>query len=251
MDTTSLYVLSITFLAALVRSTFGFGEALFAVPLLALWLPLKIVTPLVVLLSITIAGSVVAQDWRHIHLRGSLGLLLPSLAGIPCGLMLLSSPYPLLMKAGLAVSILGFAAYGLAGGELPHLERDKPIWLLSCGFLAGLLGAAFGMNGPPLVVYGTMRRWSAQKFRATLQGYFLPASLLAMAGYRLDGLWEPAITHYYLLSLLTTIPATLLGRSINRRMDAREFVRYVYAGLVVIGAVLLLQAASSWRHAGW
>ena len=251
MDLTSLYVLSIAFVAALVRSTFGFGEALFAVPLLALWLPLQIVTPLVVLLSITIAGSVVAQDWRHVHLRGSLGLLVPSLAGIPCGLMLLSSPYQLPMKVGLAVSILGFAAYGLAGRDLPHLERDKPAWLLGCGFCAGLLGAAFGMNGPPLVIYGTMRRWSAQQFRATLQGYFLPASLLAMAGYRLDGLWQPAVTRYYLLSLLTTIPATLLGRSINRRMHPQGFVRYVYAGLVVIGTVLLLQAASAWRHAGW
>ncbi len=39
------------------------------------------------------------------------------------------------------------------------------------------------MNGPPLVVYGGMRRWSPQHFRATLQGYFLPASVIGMAGY--------------------------------------------------------------------
>ena len=57
------------------------------------------------------------------------------------------------------------------------------------------------MNGPPLVVYGTMRRWSPQHFRATLEGYFLPASLIGMAGYWAAGLWVPAVTHYYLWSL--------------------------------------------------
>jgi hypothetical protein len=44
------------------------------------------------------------------------------------------------------------------------------------------------MNGPPLVIYGSMRRWSPQHFRATLQGYFLPASIIGMSGYRLAGL---------------------------------------------------------------
>ena len=39
------------------------------------------------------------------------------------------------------------------------------------------------MNGPPLVIYGALRRWSPQHFRATLQGYFLPASLAGLGGY--------------------------------------------------------------------
>ena len=34
-------------------------------------------------------------------------------------------------------------------------------WLLSCGFLAGVLGGSIpGADGPPLVIYGAMRRWS-------------------------------------------------------------------------------------------
>jgi hypothetical protein len=87
-----------------------------------------------------------------------------------------------------------------------------------------------------------MRRWSAQHFRATLQGYFLPASLIGMAGYWLAGLWVSAVTHYYLLSLPLTLGAVLLGRVINRSLHGDTFLRYVHVGLVVIGAVLLLQA---------
>ncbi len=242
MSWTSLYVLSIVFVATLIRSTFGFGEALFAVPLLALRIPLQVATPLVTLLSITIAGSIVLQDFRQIHLRSSGGLLLPSLLGIPLGLLLLTSPLQLLVKILLALVIIGFAGFSLIGRLPPELKTDKLGWLLGCGFCAGVLGAAYGMNGPPLVIYGTMRRWSAQHFRATLQGYFLPASALGMLGYWLAGLWTAAVTHYYLTSLLVIIPGVWLGRMANHRLDPRRFLRIVHLGLVSVGVVLLTQA---------
>ncbi len=242
MTPTSLYVLLIVFVATLIRSTFGFGEALFAVPLLALCMPLRVATPLIVLLSITIAATIVVQDWRSIHLRSSGGLLLPSLAGIPLGLLLLGSRYEAPLKIALALLILAFATYSLLGRRTPELRRDSLGWLLGCGFLAGVLGAAYGMNGPPLVVYGSMRRWSAQHFRATLQGYFLPASVVAMGGYWLAGMWVPEVTRYYLLSLVGAVPAIALGRVANRRLHPQRFLRYVHAGLLLIGAVLLVQA---------
>lgn len=242
MESTTLAVLLILFVATLIRSAFGFGEALLAVPLLAFFVPVKVAAPLAVLVSITIAGLVVAQDWRKIHVRSTGWLVVSSVFGIPLGLLLLTSSYPRLVKAVLAVVIMGFAVYSLMGRRTPQLHHDSRRWLLGCGFLAGILGGAYGMNAPPLVVYGAMRRWSAQHFRATLQGYFLPASILGMFGYWIAGLWVPAVTHYYLLSLPVTVPAVYLGRAINHRMNGEAFLRYVYVGLAGIGAVLLAQA---------
>jgi uncharacterized protein len=56
MNAVTLQVLVVVFLATFIRSAFGFGEALFAVPLLALFIPLKVAAPLAVLVSITIAA---------------------------------------------------------------------------------------------------------------------------------------------------------------------------------------------------
>ncbi|HEY2038124.1 MAG TPA: sulfite exporter TauE/SafE family protein, partial [Edaphobacter sp.] len=97
-------------------------------------------------------------------------------------------------------------------------------------------------NGPPLVIYGAMRRWSAQHFRATLQGYFLPASIVGMAGYWTAGLWTRAVTHYFLLSLPILWPAIWLGRVVNHRMHGEGFLRYVYLGLMGIAVLLLVQS---------
>jgi len=242
MDPTTLHVLLVVFLATFIRSTFGFGEALIAVPLLALSLPIGIAAPVAVLLSITIAAVVVAQDWRKIHVRSTGRLLAPTFVGIPLGIALLASVHQSLVKGVLAVVIVAFSGYFLLVKRPPELQNDSRAWLLSCGFLAGVLGGAYGMNGPPLVLYGALRRWSPQHFRATLQGYFLPASVVAMAGYWFAGLWVPAVTHYYVVSLPVALPTIFLGRAVNHRLRGDAFLKYVYAGLVCVGVVLLVQA---------
>lgn len=238
----TLRILMIVFVATFIRSAFGFGEGLIAVPLLALCIPIKVATPLVALLSITVAGIVLAQDWKRVHFRSTGWLVFSTLLGIPLGLLLLTSGHSTVIKAALALIIIAFSLYSLLGRKPPQLHQDNRGWLLLCGFCAGILGGAYGMNGPPLAVYGTMRRWSAQHFRATLQAYFMPASIIALAGYRLTGLWISAVTHYYLLSIPFVLPAVFLGRLANHRMQEDTFSKYIYAGLVMIGTLLLLEA---------
>jgi uncharacterized membrane protein YfcA len=62
MNVVVLHVVAVLFLATLIRSSFGFGEALVAVPLLALRIPIQVAAPLAVLVSIAVAAIVVAQD---------------------------------------------------------------------------------------------------------------------------------------------------------------------------------------------
>ncbi|MBF6567907.1 MAG: sulfite exporter TauE/SafE family protein [Candidatus Binataceae bacterium] len=235
-----LQVLAVLFVASLIRSTFGFGEALVAVPLLALMIPLEVAAPVAALVSITVASLVIVQDWSEIHARSAMWLVLSTLIGIPVGLLLLTMVAEPIVKAILACVIIGFSAFSLLNKGQYQLSNDRTAWLF--GFSAGVLGGAYGMNGPPLVIYGTLRRWSPQHFRATLQGYFLPASLAVMGGYWLAGLWTPAVTRYYLLSLPAVMIAVLVGRSLNRRMRGPSFLVYVHSGLAVIGAILLAQA---------
>ncbi|HVV00846.1 MAG TPA: sulfite exporter TauE/SafE family protein [Verrucomicrobiae bacterium] len=240
----ALHVALVIFIATLIRSAFGFGEALVAVPLLALRIPITIAAPLAVLVSVLVASVIVVQDWRKIEMRSAAGLVLSSLFGIPLGLLLLTRVNGNIVKLLLGIIIAGFAVYSLASKIPLHLKRDHPGWLFGSGFCSGILGGAYGMNGPPLVVYGALRRWSPQHFRATLQGYFLPASLAGLIGYALAGLWAPEVTRYFLLSLPGIVVAILLGRFLNQRLRGDVFLRCVYAGLIVTGTLLILQACS-------
>lgn len=236
------YVLVVIFVATLIRSTFGFGEALIAVPLLALRLPVNIAAPLAVLVSTVIAGVVLVQDWRHVQLRSAVGLILSALPGIPLGVLLLATGNQHVVKSILGILIIGFSIYSLTANTGRHLSENHFGWLLGCGFVSGVLGGAYGMNGPPLAIYGALRKWTPQHFRATLQGYFLPASLVGLIGYASLGLWTGLLTRYFLLSLPAVAAAILLGRVINQRMTGPGFFRFVYVGLIAVGSLLFVQA---------
>src|SRR3954471_6821247 len=100
-DQTTLPVLSVIFLATLIRSAFGFGEALVAVPLLALFIPVEVAAPVAVLVSVTVAGLVLLQDWRHVHLGSAGRLILSTVFGIPFGLLMLTRVPEPVVKAAL------------------------------------------------------------------------------------------------------------------------------------------------------
>lgn len=246
MTPASVAILSVVFLATLIRSAFGFGEALVAVPLLALMMPLRVATPLAVLVSVTVAAIIVVQDHAHIHVRSAGWLVTASLFGIPMGVLLLSVGHATLVKILLGLLILAFSLYSMFGRMPLHLPRDHRGGLLLCGFTAGVLGGAYGMNGPPLVMYGAMRRWTPAQFRATLQAYFLPASLAGLAGFWWAGILTRTVEMDFLLSLPAIACAIPLGRWLHRRIPSATFLQWIYGGLALIAIALIAQAVG-WR----
>ncbi|MBS1500532.1 MAG: sulfite exporter TauE/SafE family protein [Bacteroidetes bacterium] len=238
MPTEILPIFFISFIATIARSTFGFGESLIAVPLFALVIPLDVAVPLSVLISLFVAMVVVVQDHQAIHINSAKSLILYALLGIPIGLLILKYGNEFWVKIALGTLIVSYSAYTLAARDSLHLDEDNRLWLFICGFLSGILGGAYGLNGPPLVLYGNMRRWTAQHFRATLQAYFLPASFVGIIGYLMQGLFGWMLIKYFLCCLPAIVPAIFLGRYFNQRLKGL-FFRYVYWGLIFIGCLLI------------
>lgn len=243
MTFTIILILIISFFASLIRSTLGFGESLFAVPLFLFFLPLEVAVPLSVLLSIVIALVIVIQDHTKIHFQSAKWLVIYAIFGLPFGLLILIYCNETIVKIGLGFLIIVYALYAILNRETKRRERrDNKLWLFVCGFLSGVFGGAYGLNGPPLVVYGNLKNWSAIHFRATLQAYFLPASLIGAIGYYSKGLITTEVNYYFLYALSTAIPAIFLGRYLNHRINDKSFFKYVYWSLMVIGFVLILNS---------
>jgi len=240
MTLTIILILAISFIASLVRSTLGFGESLFAVPLFLFFLPVEVAVPLSVMLSITIALVIVIQDHSSIHLKSAKWLIVYAVPGIPLGLFILIYGNETFVKMGLGFLIIIYSLFSLFGKSTFTLKQDNKLWLFICGFLSGILGGAYGLNGPPLVVYGNLRKWTAKHFRATLQAYFLAASLIGFTGYYIKGLVTTEVNQYFLISLITALPAIFLGRYLNHKLNNQSFFKYVYWALIVIGIILII-----------
>jgi uncharacterized membrane protein YfcA len=150
------WVLAVVFAATLIGSAFGFGEALIAVPLLALVVPIEVAAPPAVLLSVTVAAAVMLEDYHRVEFASACRLIVVTLLGIPFGLWLLTVVPDASVTTDLAAVIIAFSAYSLARATHPALHDDRLAW--PSGFAAGLLSGAYGINGPPLVVYDSLRR---------------------------------------------------------------------------------------------
>lgn len=237
---TITFILLISFFASLFRSTLGFGESLIAVPLFLLFLPLEVAVPLSVLLSIIIALIIVIQDHKEIHFQSAKWLVIYAIIGIPIGLLILIYGNETFVKTALGFLIILYSLYSLFSKKTEVWKQENSkLWLFICGFLSGVFGGAYGLNGPPLVVYGKLQNWSAKHFRATLQAYFLPASLIGAIGYYSKGLITTEVSQYFIYSLTTTIPAIFLGRYLNHKIKGNSFYKYAYWSLIVIGLILI------------
>jgi uncharacterized membrane protein YfcA len=231
-------VLSVVFLGAFARSALGFGDALIAMPLLALMVGMQTATPLVALASSTIAATILLGAWRRVELQVVWRLILSTLVGIPIGLFFLKVAPEGVVKAVLGVVLVAFGLYSLIRPNLPTLGSEKLSYVF--GFVAGILGGAYNTNGPPVVVYGALRDWSPESFRATLQGYFFPTGLVVLMSHGLAGLWTPRVTRLYVCALPVIVIAVLLGGRVNRMVSSGQFNRIVYGFLILVGALLFV-----------
>jgi uncharacterized membrane protein YfcA len=227
-------VLVVVFLSALMRSTFGFGAAVVAMPLLSFFLPVKVATALMAILSTVLASAIIAQGLRNVDVAGVWRMLLASVAGIPLGLLLLKAMGEHLAKAVLAAVIIAFSAYCLLSPRRATLRSDWPF-----GLWAGILGGAYSIYGPPLAVYGTLRGWTAEHFRTTIQVYLLPVGAVTLIAHAAGGLWTAAVGWYALASVPALLLGLLVGSAINRNFQGEAFVRSMHALLLLLGLALL------------
>ncbi len=228
-------VVVVLFFSTFVRSALGFGDALIAMPLLVLLVGVRTATPLVAFAASTIAVTILAGSWRQADLRIAWRLILSSLVGIPLGLFFLKNAPESIVKAVLGAVLILFGLYSLIRPRLPTLRSEQLAYPF--GLLAGVLGGAYNTNGPPVVIYGTLRGWSPESFRATLQAYFFPTGLMILIGHGLAGLWTPTVLRLYAWALPAILLAVLLGGRLNRVVSQGQFNRVVYVFLVVIGVL--------------
>jgi uncharacterized membrane protein YfcA len=233
-------VVGVLFVSALARGLIGFGNALFAMPLLALFCPIQIASPLVGLANLTGILIILVGAWRSVDLKAAWRLILPCLIGIPIGLFFLKTANETIVRIVLGVILVGYGFYNLISPKLPHLKNE--VLAYPFGLLSGILGGAFNSNGPPIVIYGSLRRWPPESFRATLQGVFLPTNLMVLATHAIGGLWTRDVLVLYGYSLPLMLLATLVGLRFGKRIPKEQFHRLVYGFLVAMGTLLIIRA---------
>lgn len=210
-----------------------------AMPLLVPLLGLKLATPVVGLAALTSVCTILLFEWRGLNFAVARKLLLASVPGVLCGLLLLHVAPSEVLLAGLGVIVFAYSSFNLLRPQVPHLH--SPRWAYLFGFVSGICGAVGNVNGPAVAIYGALAGWSPQQFRATLQAYFLPSALIICAAHAGSGLWRREVLVTYGWSVPVLVAGVVLGRTLARRIPLQRFERWLYGVLAVLGILLLVQ----------
>jgi len=232
-----ILVFIIVFVAIFVQAVTGFGLALVSMPLLVLVLNIQVASPLVALIG-GVAELLLLLHYRaDLNIRAVTRLVVASLLGIPVGVLLLRRVDVGVITAVLGLLILLYALYALSGLRLPRLAHQA--WGYGFGFVAGVLGGAYNISGPPVIIYGNCRQWPPAEFKSNLQGFFVVSSYTVIAVHALSGNFTPVVWRNFLIALPAMLLALFVGLRLDMHLNPERFRRIVLVVLIVLGASLL------------
>jgi uncharacterized membrane protein YfcA len=225
-------------LCAFMRAAVGFGDALLALPLLSMIMSISTASPVVALAGLTMSLSILVVNRETVDVPSAWRLIVASLVGIPVGVVLLQTAPERVVKGVLGVVLVVYGVYNLLTPGLPHVPHEN--YAFPFGFVAGVLGGAYNTSGPPVVLYGTLRRWSPDYFRATLQCYFLCTFFATLVSHGVARLLTPVVFELFLWALPGIGLGLYVGGKVHRMIPKAVFSRVIFGLLIVIGVLCWL-----------
>ncbi len=237
---TEILLIVIVFSAASQQTVTGFGFSLIVMPLATLLFGLQTAAPLVALQGLTLYIVNLTRYRRQVNLGEALHLGVAAAIGVPIGVWALVSVNESVIKFILGLILIAYAIYSLAQPTGLHL-RSK-YWVYLYGLVAGSLAGAYNTPGPMLVVYGSLRRWQKEEFRAILQLIFFLTGSLTVASHFLGQRLTTNVSTFYLYTAPVLLVGVLVGSWIDHRVDRERFRILMTVMILLLGASLMIEA---------
>lgn len=216
----------------------GFGSTVIAVPILAHFLPVSYLVPMMALLDCASAAFIGRAGREHIA-REELKRLIPFvMIGFALGLTVLVGVPDRYLRAALG---LFAAAVGIHSILNPTLHRTiSRWWCVPAGVVGGAIATIFGAGGPIYATYLSGRLRDKNEIRSTLSTLISISAFTRAILYAISGLILHAAIFVGAVALAPFVWLGLrLGTRIHVGLTQEQMRRAVGALLVVTGSSLL------------
>jgi uncharacterized protein len=234
------YACLCVFLAAIVRGYSGFGFSLLSITALSIMFAPAEIMPSIFMLEIAASLHLLPSVWKDIHWPSLMPLIIGCLIATPIGVWLLANIAAAPMQLAISIFVLiaaGLMAMGFALKSMPGRIASTVV-----GAASGLANGAFGMAGPPVVLFYFASPAGHVAGRASLIAFFLSTDVIGLANQAPHGL----VTTDSAIRAAAFLPAMLAGNWLGARgfksANTDSFRRWVLLLLAVLALIVGIRA---------
>lgn len=238
MDATTI----VLFLAATFVGGIATGLAGFAFGLVVSGVWLHIITP-VETASLIVGYGVFVQAYgiwkmRHVFIwRHVIPLVIGVVIGAPIGAWLLHFTDPGVLRLGVGMLLIAYAAYGLLRPTVRGVPANVPVEL-GVGLANGVLGGMTGLAGVFVTIWCGMRGWSKDTQRSVYQPVILASFIATAVSLIAAGALTRDFGKLYLLGLPPLLAGTLVGFKLYGHLNDEAFRKVILVLLLLSGLAL-------------
>lgn len=228
-------------LAYIVLGLSGFGSTVISVPLLAHFLPITFLVPLMGLLDLASTAFIGRSQREHIA-TAELKRLVPFMfVGFIVGVTLLMGTPDKHLRAALGVFACLVGFHGIFNPVLAR--RISTLWSIPAGIFGGAVATVFGAGGPIYGSYLSARLSDKREIRSTASTLISISAFSRAIIYALSGL---LLHKAIFIGILVLAPFAYIGLKIGGRIHVgltNEQMRRVVGAVLVGSGVSLLARA--------
>jgi uncharacterized membrane protein YfcA len=219
----------------------GFGATAISVPILAHFLPVSYLVPMVALLDM-VSSSLVGVAHREHLSREEVKRLVPWMfAGFVLGVTVLVGVPDRHLRMALGIFTVVLGIHGLAN---PVLHRAiSSLWAIPAGILGGAVATVFGAGGPIYATYVSGRTSDKHVLRTTLSTLIAISAYSRAIVYAVSGL---LLQVSIFVGAIILVPFVWIGLKIGQRihtgLSTAQLRRAIGALLVLTGTTLFLRS---------
>ena len=235
-----LLVALVVFAGYLVFGLTGFGASPITIPVLVHILPLTFVLALAAILDLGSALVLGFRTRREADVRELVVLVPFTLVGLALGVTLLVRLPRDATLLALGLFVCAFALHVIVRRDA--VRRLSRLWAAPAGIGGGVLGALFGIGGPPYVMYIAGRVAEPGVQRATISHMVILNVGLRVAAFALAGLLaSPGLWIAGAVLLPVAWAGVWVGHRVHVRLAPATAARVIGGALFASGVALILR----------
>jgi uncharacterized protein len=227
-------------LTSVAKGAFGVGLGILAVPIIAMTLPIRQTTGILLPIMLLVDAFSLWVYWR----KWDLANLRPLLGGAVLGIAAGTATFQFVSEEAIRLLIgsiaLGFSLHYWFRGRLATAPLRPTQWLgVAAGGVSGFTSFVSNAGGPPVAVYLLPQRLDKTLYTGTVVLYFALVNLGKLGPYT----WLGLLNRGNLETSAVLIPLVplgiVLGVLLHRALSLQAFYRICY-GLVFVAGLKLL-----------